>query len=83
MEYASRWKVWYTDTDMHMPKRSTPPASSGFAGPSMLREILCTATLACALAAPASAQQMRILVQSSPLAGFQYYGGKIDRKSVV
>ncbi len=43
----------------------------------MLREILCTAILACALAAPASAQQMRILVQSSPLAGFQYYGGKI------
>ena len=43
----------------------------------MLREILCTAILACALAAPAGAQQMRILVQSSPLAGFQYYGGKI------
>ncbi len=43
----------------------------------MLREILCTAILACALAPPASAQQMRILVQSSPLAGFQYYGGKI------
>ena len=43
----------------------------------MLREILCTAVLTCALAAPASAQQMRILVQSSPLAGFQYYGGKI------
>ena len=36
-----------------------------------------TAPLACALAAPASAQQIRILVQSSPLAGFQYYGGKI------
>ena len=43
----------------------------------MLREILCTAVLTCALATPASAQQMRILVQSSPLAGFQYYGGKI------
>lgn len=43
----------------------------------MLREILCTAILTCALAAPASAQQVRILVQSSPLAGFQYYGGKI------
>lgn len=43
----------------------------------MLREILCTAILACALATPAGAQQMRILVQSSPLAGFQYYGGKI------
>ena len=39
----------------------------------MLREILCTAVLTCALAAPASAQQMRILVQSSPLAGSQYY----------
>lgn len=25
----------------------------------------------------ATAQQVRILVQSSPLAGFQYYGGKI------
>ena len=43
----------------------------------MLREILCTAILAYALAPPASAQQMRILVQSSLLAGFQYYGGKI------
>ena len=28
-------------------------------------------------AAPALAQPIRILVQSSPLAGFQYYGGKI------
>lgn len=27
--------------------------------------------------APASAQTIRILVQSSPLAGFQYYGAKI------
>ncbi|WP_276659162.1 HIRAN domain-containing protein [Thauera aminoaromatica] len=33
--------------------------------------------LTCVLAAPAAAQQMRILIQTSPLAGFQYYGGKI------
>ncbi len=43
----------------------------------MLREILRGVLLTCVLAAPAAAQQMRILVQTSPLAGFQYYGGKI------
>ncbi|TXH83813.1 MAG: HIRAN protein [Thauera aminoaromatica] len=43
----------------------------------MLREILRGVLLTCVLAAPAAAQQMRILIQTSPLAGFQYYGGKI------
>lgn len=43
----------------------------------MLREILWSAALGLALAAPAAAQQLRVLVQTSPLAGFQYYGGKI------
>lgn len=33
--------------------------------------------LSVGIALPAPAQQVRILVQSSPLAGFQYYGGKI------
>ena len=43
----------------------------------MLREIVWSAALGLALAAPAAAQQLRVLVQTSPLAGFQYYGGKI------
>lgn len=40
----------------------------------------CLLVLACALlvalGAPALAQQIKILVQSSPLAGFQYHAGK-------
>ncbi|WP_296412367.1 HIRAN domain-containing protein [Zoogloea sp.] len=35
------------------------------------------AAIALLFCLPAGAQQVRILVQSSPLAGFQYYGGKI------
>lgn len=40
--------------------------------PALLALLLCAAPVP-----PATAQQVRILVQSSPLAGFQYYGGKI------
>jgi hypothetical protein len=43
----------------------------------MPRKALLAALLASCLTLPAVAQQVRILVQSSPLAGFQYYGGKI------
>ncbi|MBL8460788.1 MAG: HIRAN domain-containing protein [Zoogloea sp.] len=39
-----------------------------------LRLILAVALL---ISPPAPAQTVRVLVQSSPLAGFQYYGGKI------
>lgn len=39
--------------------------------------VLAAGLLAGLPAAPAGAQQVRVLVQSSPLAGFQYYGGKI------
>lgn len=35
------------------------------------------ALIALLVSLPATAQHVRILVQSSPLAGFQYYGGKI------
>lgn len=34
-------------------------------------------TVALLISLPAPAQTVRVLVQSSPLAGFQYYGGKI------
>jgi hypothetical protein len=43
----------------------------------MRRKALLAPLLALCLALPAFAQQVRILVQSSPLAGFQFYGGKI------
>jgi hypothetical protein len=43
----------------------------------MRRKALLALLLATCLALPAFAQQVRILVQSSPLAGFQYYGGRI------
>ena len=33
--------------------------------------------IALAMAAPAAAQRMQVLVHSAPLAGFQYYAGKI------
>ncbi|WP_374486489.1 HIRAN domain-containing protein [Zoogloea sp.] len=42
-----------------------------------IERILLVLLLGCSLLPPATAQQVRILVQSSPLAGFQYYGGKI------
>lgn len=43
-------------------------------GPLLVRLLLGTAL---GLLAQASVAQMRILVQTSPLAGFQYYSGKI------
>ncbi len=44
----------------------------------MRPKVLLAPLLAAAcLALPAFAQQVHILVQSSPLAGFQYYGGRI------
>lgn len=42
-----------------------------------IERILLALLLGCSLLPSATAQQVRILVQSSPLAGFQYYGGKI------
>jgi hypothetical protein len=42
-----------------------------------LERILLALLLGTGVLSPATAQQVRILVQSSPLAGFQYYGGKI------
>lgn len=42
-----------------------------------LEHVLLTLLLGVGVLPPATAQQVRILVQSSPLAGFQYYGGKI------
>ena len=40
--------------------------------------VLClTLCLALAAAPPAAAQRMQVLVHSAPLAGFQYYAGKI------
>ena len=39
------------------------------------RRLMLTVALLASL--PAPAQTVRVLVQSSPLAGFQYYGGKI------
>lgn len=44
--------------------------------PSTLREFLAALLLCSALAA--QAQTVKILVQSSPLAGFQYYAGKVQ-----
>ncbi len=41
----------------------------------MRARLILAATLLVSL--PAPAQTVRVLVQSSPLAGFQYYGGKI------
>lgn len=42
-----------------------------------IERILLALLLGTGVLSPATAQQVRILVQSSPLAGFQYYGGKI------
>ncbi|MBS0370107.1 MAG: HIRAN domain-containing protein [Proteobacteria bacterium] len=42
-----------------------------------IKRVLLALLLGCGMLPPATAQQVRILVQSSPLAGFQYYGGKI------
>lgn len=42
-----------------------------------IERFLLALLLGAGMLAPATAQRVRILVQSSPLAGFQYYGGKI------
>ncbi|WP_079432774.1 HIRAN domain-containing protein [Zoogloea sp. LCSB751] len=42
-----------------------------------IERLLLALLLGAGMLAPATAQRVRILVQSSPLAGFQYYGGKI------
>lgn len=43
--------------------------------PSMRRELIALFCAAC-LALPAQAQSVKVLVQSSPLAGFRYHAGK-------